>query len=149
MILLNIAGLCSSSYIVFKVNDDKELYGSYELKTKPTQHSVIELRGMGIQPDIIVTRSPIPLEASQKEKISDILSGGINSSLHKKVEYLRQIIGDNFNEFNSDDTIIYIDGKNMSFDKSISVIFDNSEKACFKFPSKLFHIILTVFSSPV
>ena len=46
------------------------LYGSYELKTKPTQHSVIELRGMGIQPDIIVTRSPIPLETSQKEKIS-------------------------------------------------------------------------------
>lgn len=46
------------------------IYGSNELKTKPTQHSVIELRGMGIQPDIIVTRSPIPLENSQKEKIS-------------------------------------------------------------------------------
>ena len=46
------------------------IYGSNELKTKPTQHSVIELRGMGIQPDIIVTRSPIELEESQKEKIS-------------------------------------------------------------------------------
>ena len=46
------------------------IYGSNELKTKPTQHSVIELRGLGIQPDIIVTRSPIPLETSQKEKIS-------------------------------------------------------------------------------
>ena len=46
------------------------IYGSNELKTKPTQHSVIELRGMGIQPDIIVTRSPIPLEESIKAKIS-------------------------------------------------------------------------------
>ena len=46
------------------------IYGSNELKTKPTQHSVIELRGLGIQPDIIVTRSPIPLEQSQKSKIS-------------------------------------------------------------------------------
>ena len=46
------------------------IYGSYELKTKPTQHSVIELRGMGIQPDIIVTRSPIPLNENQKSKLS-------------------------------------------------------------------------------
>ncbi len=46
------------------------IYGSNELKTKPTQHSVIELRGMGIQPDIIVTRSPIPLEEPIKNKIS-------------------------------------------------------------------------------
>ena len=36
-----------------------EIYGSGELKTKPTQHSVIELRGIGIQPDIIVCRTPI------------------------------------------------------------------------------------------
>lgn len=46
------------------------IYGSNELKTKPTQHSVIELRGLGIQPDIIVTRSSIPLDQSQKSKIS-------------------------------------------------------------------------------
>lgn len=46
------------------------IYGSDELKTKPTQHSVIELRGMGIQPDIIVTRSPIPLDIHLKEKIA-------------------------------------------------------------------------------
>lgn len=46
------------------------IYGSYELKTKPTQHSVIELRGIGIQPDIIVTRSPIPLNENQKSKLS-------------------------------------------------------------------------------
>ena len=35
------------------------LYGSSELKTKPTQHSVIDLRGAGIQPDIIVCRTPV------------------------------------------------------------------------------------------
>lgn len=46
------------------------IYGSNELKTKPTQHSVIELRGMGIQPDIIVCRSPIELEDNIKAKIS-------------------------------------------------------------------------------
>ncbi len=46
------------------------IYGSNELKTKPTQHSVIELRGMGIQPDIIVCRTPVVLEDSIKSKIS-------------------------------------------------------------------------------
>lgn len=47
-----------------------EIYGSGELKTKPTQHSVIELRGLGIQPDIIVCRTPIMLEEDIKKKIS-------------------------------------------------------------------------------
>jgi len=46
------------------------IYGSNELKTKPTQHSVIELRGMGIQPDFIVTRSPEELSDHMKEKIA-------------------------------------------------------------------------------
>ena len=46
------------------------IYGSGELKTKPTQHSVIELRGVGIQPDIIVCRTPIMLDDSLKKKIS-------------------------------------------------------------------------------
>jgi len=46
------------------------IYGSNELKTKPTQHSVIELRGMGIQPDFIVTRSPEELNEHLKEKIA-------------------------------------------------------------------------------
>jgi len=41
-----------------------------EQKTKPTQHSVKELRAIGISPDIIVARSPKPLEKSVKEKIS-------------------------------------------------------------------------------
>lgn len=40
-----------------------------ELKTKPTQHSVKELRGIGIQPDIIVCRSEKPLSQDLKDKI--------------------------------------------------------------------------------
>jgi len=41
-----------------------------ELKTKPTQHSVKELRSIGIQPDIIVCRTEKPLSESMKHKIS-------------------------------------------------------------------------------
>ena len=46
------------------------LYGSNELKTKPTQNSIIELRRLGIQPDIVVTRSNISLTDSIKRKIA-------------------------------------------------------------------------------
>ena len=46
------------------------LYGSNELKTKPTQNSIIELRRLGIQPDILVTRSNINLTESIKKKIA-------------------------------------------------------------------------------
>ncbi|MDR7602471.1 MAG: CTP synthase, partial [Armatimonadota bacterium] len=46
------------------------LPGSGELKTKPTQHSVRELRSIGIQPDIIVCRTPQPLTPSVREKIA-------------------------------------------------------------------------------
>src|SRR5690625_4381339 len=41
-----------------------------ELKTKPTQHSVKELRSIGIQPDIIVCRSEEPLSQDIREKIA-------------------------------------------------------------------------------
>ncbi|TLG73916.1 CTP synthase [Culicoidibacter larvae] len=41
-----------------------------EIKTKPTQHSVKELRGLGIQPDMIVLRSEVPVEQSVREKIA-------------------------------------------------------------------------------
>lgn len=43
---------------------------SGEMKTKPTQASVKELQGMGIQPDIIVCRTEIPMEEGIKEKIA-------------------------------------------------------------------------------
>lgn len=41
-----------------------------EMKTKPTQHSVKELRSIGIQPDILVCRCDRPLQAGLKEKMS-------------------------------------------------------------------------------
>lgn len=41
-----------------------------ELKTKPTQHSVKELRGIGIYPDAIVCRAELPLDESVKKKIA-------------------------------------------------------------------------------
>jgi len=43
---------------------------SGELKTKPTQHSVKELRGIGIQPDLLVCRSEKALPDSEKRKIA-------------------------------------------------------------------------------
>ena len=46
------------------------LRASQEMKTKPTQASVKELQGMGIQPDIIVCRSEYPLDDAMKNKIS-------------------------------------------------------------------------------
>ncbi|HKZ83450.1 MAG TPA: CTP synthase [Anaerolineae bacterium] len=41
-----------------------------ELKTKPTQHSVHELRGIGITPDMIVTRSDYPVNDAIRDKIA-------------------------------------------------------------------------------
>jgi CTP synthase len=41
-----------------------------EMKTKPTQHSVKELRAIGIQPDILLCRSERPLPKDMKEKIA-------------------------------------------------------------------------------
>jgi len=46
------------------------LAASKELKTKPTQHSVRELRGIGIQPDAIIVRSDHPVESDVQEKIA-------------------------------------------------------------------------------
>ncbi|MCP4308136.1 MAG: CTP synthase [bacterium] len=43
---------------------------SEELKTKPTQHSVAELRSTGIHPDVIVPRSDRPIDDSVRRKIS-------------------------------------------------------------------------------
>jgi CTP synthase len=44
--------------------------GSGEIKTKPTQHSVKELRGIGIQPDVLLCRCKDPLPDEQRRKIA-------------------------------------------------------------------------------
>jgi CTP synthase len=41
-----------------------------ELKTKPTQHSVNKLREIGIQPSVLLCRTPVPLNREMKEKIA-------------------------------------------------------------------------------
>ena len=54
-----------------------------ELKTKPTQHSIKELRAIGLHPNFILCRSPNPLPEEHKSKIerySDVHKGGIISS---------------------------------------------------------------------
>ncbi len=43
---------------------------AHELKTKPTQHSVKELRAIGIQPDILMCRTDRPIPQDMKEKIA-------------------------------------------------------------------------------
>jgi CTP synthase len=56
---------------------------SGELKTKPTQHSVKELRSLGLQPDAIVCRSDRPIGRNLKEKISllcDVPIAGVISA---------------------------------------------------------------------
>ncbi|MBT4164815.1 MAG: CTP synthase [Porticoccaceae bacterium] len=41
-----------------------------ETKTKPTQHSVKEMRSLGLQPDVLLCRSEVPIEEEQRKKIS-------------------------------------------------------------------------------
>ena len=46
------------------------LRAANEIKTKPTQHSVKELRSIGIQPDVLLCRSEIELSQAEREKIA-------------------------------------------------------------------------------
>ncbi|MDP8966437.1 MAG: CTP synthase [Cyanobacteriota bacterium] len=50
-----------------------------EMKTKPTQHSVKELRSIGIQPDILVCRCDRPLQPGLKEKLSEFCDVPVES----------------------------------------------------------------------
>ncbi|HXF36801.1 MAG TPA: CTP synthase [Actinomycetota bacterium] len=61
-----------------------------ELKTKPTQHSVKELRSLGLQPDAIVCRSDRPIGRNLKEKISllcDVPMEGVISAVDAESIY--------------------------------------------------------------
>ena len=50
-----------------------------ELKTKPTQHSVKELRAIGIQPDVLMCRSDHPLSKDLKEKVALFCDVDVNA----------------------------------------------------------------------
>lgn len=71
---------------------------SQEQKTKPTQHSVTELRSRGIQPDAIVCRSDLPLDGGLKQKISDLcdvpLNGVVNAADARNIYELPLILHD-------------------------------------------------------
>lgn len=55
-----------------------------ELKTKPTQHSVGQLREIGIQPDILVCRCEHSISREDREKIALFCNVGINSVIEEK-----------------------------------------------------------------
>lgn len=66
------------------------LKASEEMKTKPTQHSVKELRSLGIQPNILILRSEYPLDQSIKDKIAlftDVDSKAVIESLDVETLY--------------------------------------------------------------
>ncbi len=52
-----------------------------EMKTKPTQHSVKELRSIGIQPDVLVCRCDRPLQIGMKEKLSAFCDVPVESAI--------------------------------------------------------------------
>ncbi len=61
-----------------------------EMKTKPTQHSVKELRSLGIQPNVIVVRAEMPLTQDMKDKIAlfcDINSNSVIEALDADTLY--------------------------------------------------------------
>lgn len=61
-----------------------------EIKTKPTQHSVKELRGLGIQPDIIILRTEVAISKEQREKIAmfcDVDKNAVFECLDAKILY--------------------------------------------------------------
>lgn len=78
-----------SNAILIHVTLIPYLRASQEMKTKPTQASVKELQGMGIQPDIIVCRSEYPLGQGIKDKIALFCNVPNNHVLQNlDVEYL-------------------------------------------------------------
>ncbi len=61
-----------------------------EIKTKPTQHSVIKMREIGIQPDVLICRSDLPLSQEVKNKISlfcDVEAEAVAESLTVETIY--------------------------------------------------------------
>lgn len=61
-----------------------------EIKTKPTQHSVIKMREIGITPDVLVCRSEVPIPQDVKEKISlfcDVEERAVIESLNVETIY--------------------------------------------------------------
>ena len=94
---------------------------SGEQKTKPTQHSVTELRSRGIQPDVIVCRSDQPISEQLKRKISllcDVSIDAVVSAVDAKSIYEIPLL---LHEEGFDDTvcaILRLDGPDREIDLS-------------------------------
>lgn len=71
--------LPESSTLVIHLTLLPYLKAAGELKTKPTQHSVRDLRSAGLQPDILVCRSEHPIPAEMRRKIALFCNVNINS----------------------------------------------------------------------
>ena len=81
---------------------------AHELKTKPTQHSVKELRALGIQPDVLVCRSEKPLADDVKSKIAlfcDVDKDAVISAMDVKSVYAVPLV---FAEQKVDEKILEI-----------------------------------------
>ena len=66
------------------------LKAANEIKTKPTQHSVKEMRSLGLQPDIICLRSEVKIDDSVKEKVAlfcDVAKEAVFESLDVSILY--------------------------------------------------------------
>jgi len=82
------------------------LEAAKELKTKPTQHSVKELRGLGITPDIIVLRTSHSITNAMREKIAlfcDVPKEAVNEARDCKVLYE---VASKLKEQNLDDLVV-------------------------------------------
>ena len=85
-----------------------------ELKTKPTQHSVKELRGIGIQPDILICRSEYPLADSDRKKIAlftNVAENSVFISLDKDTIYK---VPEDLHEQGLDDIVVQRLGLNCA-----------------------------------
>ena len=110
---------------------------SGELKTKPTQHSVKELRSIGIQPDIIICRTEKNISISERKKISlfcNIKIENVIETIDVRTIYEAPI---SFNKEKLDDRVldrILVFGSkkrpNLSKWKNITVKVLNSTKEC-------------------
>lgn len=77
-----------------------------EIKTKPTQHSVKELRGLGIQPDIIILRTEVSITDGQKDKIAlfcDVPKEAVFEAVDAEILYE---VASNLHEQHIDDVIL-------------------------------------------
>jgi CTP synthase len=77
-----------------------------ELKTKPTQHSVKELRGIGIQPDVIIARSDQPVADELREKIALFCDVAVEAVIPAPTAETIYEVPLQFHEFGLDDLIV-------------------------------------------